>query len=385
MSIYNSFKLYKNFKNYYTLKEIIKDLLDYNIYILNMPLYLLNSLLWKKYQKKFKIKNILLIYWGAIGDVIYATSVLNPLKNRYPDAKISFITNKNGKTIFTALANEIIEFDKSKENLLKFIKNLRNRKFDIVLNLKFDSDRAALITILSRSKFKVGCGPRHWLLFYNLKGKPALTITHQIERFSNILNAIGINEKISPSIYIDKESENFASKFWKEKRLKNKKVIMIHPGAKEEYKRWRIENFKELIKLLLKNYNFKILIAYGPYEKDLILKLKKELKNNKNIIIAPETKDIIKFAAILARCNYFIGNCSAPMTVAVALKIPSFIIMGPNNPVVWSPYGEIHKFILPKIRCKKCHLPCKKNYLCQTSIKFEDVFNLIKYNLVVHP
>jgi len=377
---------YYTYRNYYTLKEIIKDSLDFVFYIITRPFYWINFYRWQLYQKKHKIEKILLIYWGAIGDILTSTTAVAGIRKKYPEAKITFIGNKTIKHIFGDIINKFIEYDKFKmKNLSHFfniIKKVRNETYDLCINLVFSSDRASLITLLSKAKYKAGAGPRHWSLFYHLKSKPIYTITHQIKRFLNILEAVGItNDNIAPTIEIDNESKKFADNFWKLNKLKNERVIMIHPGAKEEYKRWPIENYKKLITGILEKYKCKIILGWGSYDKYIALNLKKEF-HNKSVILSPKTEDIIKFAALVDKCDYFIGNCSAPMTVAVAVNTPSVIIMGPNNPVVWSPYGKIHRFLLPKFRCKKCIRPCKKNFLCQNTITVEDVLN--NFFILVH-
>lgn len=376
-------KKYFIYWNYYSVKCIIKDLLDFIFYIILKPFALFNYYRWKRYQKEHKIKNILIICWGASGDIITASSAIAAIRKKYSDSKITFLGSKHINDIFPDFSaiNHFIDYNKIKKiNFIYFIKELRKTEYDLAVNLNWSSDRAALITILSKAKFTAGAGPRHWQIFYHLKSKPAYTITHQIERFINIVKAIGINEKdIKPVISLRKESRKKAENFWVKNKL-GKKVIMIHPGAKEEYKRWNIKNYIKLAGKLIELFNVQIIIGWGPKEYELALLLKKNVKSNK-IIIAYETKDINEFAALVSKCFLFIGNCSAPMNASVAVGTPCVIIMGPNNPVVWSPYGKEHSFLIPVTRCRNCKLPCTKEYICQESIKVDDVLTKVKEKL----
>lgn len=377
-------KKYFLYKNYYGLKEIIKDILDLTFYLFLRPFGWLGEWRWRLYQKKHEIKEILIIFWGAVGDVISSSTVIWAVRQAYPYAEISFLGSSFIYQIFPGqkVINKFIDYDRTrKTRIIGLIRMLRHTRYDLAINLKWSSDRSALMTILCNAKFKLGSGPRHWQFFYNLKARPAYTIIHQVERFQNLIYACGIKSGLfKPVVIISPDSKMRINLFWKKNGLDKKKVILLHPGAKEECKKWDIKNYSRIIQYIDQYFPFTVLIAWGPNEYHLAAYLKKQNKTNK-VIIGPKTNNINELAALIQKSKLFIGNNSAPMNVAVAVDTPSVIIMGSQNPVVWSPYGNIHSYLLPDVRCKECKTPCTKNYMCQRSILVKDVFKVIREKL----
>ncbi len=381
-NFWNNFKTYYLQNNYLSIKEIFKDILDFTFYLYMRPFHWFNFWRWQGYKKNKGIKNIFMLTWGAVGDMISSSSVIDAVRQEYPDAHITFLGSNSIQHIFSipSVINEFIDYDEwKKKDFFQLIKMLRKKKFDVGINLKWSSDRAALITLLSRPKFTVGSGPRHWQLFYDLKGKPAYTTKHQIDRHIDIIRAMGISKNnIKPIIYLKQESKILADKFWQENNLREKKVIMVHPGASHITKQWPIDYFYNFVERIIKEFNCYILLAWGNEKEYQSIQFIQNKINDKRILLTPQTKSINILAGLIGLSDLFIGNCSAPMNVAVAMDIPSVIIMGMNNPFVWAPYGEKHRYITSPQRCKKCKTPCTEDYLCQKSITVDNVFNLVQ-------
>ncbi|MBU1076039.1 MAG: glycosyltransferase family 9 protein [Spirochaetes bacterium] len=386
-SVLDFFRPYFIYPQYYGIREVSKDLAGLVIYCITRPMYWIHFLRWKRYQQKKKVKKILILFWGAVGDIVTCSTAIWSIKNSFPKAEITFLGSNAINRIFPGgnVIDHFIHYDQYKKeikkNFFKSITVFRKERFDLCINLKWNSDRAAMITILSRSRFTVGSGPRHWSLLYHLASAPVYTTRHQVDRFKDIIGALGIETKNSrPLMLISKESEKFTEKFWKTNKLKNHKVILVHPGAKEDYKRWPLKNFKNIISEILRLNKYKIVIGWAGKEIKLAQAIQKELKN-KNIILSSETPTINYLAGLIKKSDLFFGNCSAPMNVAVAVGTLSVVVMGSNNPLTWSPYGKRHRYILPKIRCRKCSLPCTEDYICQESILPKEVWNILKKKL----
>ncbi|MDD5066950.1 MAG: glycosyltransferase family 9 protein [bacterium] len=384
MRLFDSLKIYSSYRNYYSIKEVIKDLLDFLFFILLRPFSRLHTLRWEQYQKKNTVKNVLIVFWGAAGDMITSSAAIKAVRDAYPGSCITFLGSSSVFQLFPGqkAVNRFIDYDKARrESIFRLIREIRKIKYDLAVNLKWSSDRAAFMVRASGARFTAGSGPRHWQLFYHLKARPAYTTSHQVERFIRIAEALGIERKgLRPVIELSRESRRMAGTFWKQKLLNGKKVIMVHPGAKEEYKRWPVRNFTELVRQLVRSYPYPVIVAWGPKEHELALSLQREIRSDR-VIVCPETRNNNELAGFLKLCKLFTGNCSAPMNVAVAVDTASVVIMGPNNPVVWPPFGAKHRFVIPDVRCKKCTLPCQEKYICQTSIRVESVLDAVREEL----
>ena len=70
-----------------------------------------------------KEKKILIIRFGAIGDVVHSTIISTAIKNKYPQYKIHFLTLPYIKEMLKNDFNfkKIFEFDDSKKNNLLYL------------------------------------------------------------------------------------------------------------------------------------------------------------------------------------------------------------------------------------------------------------------------
>ena len=88
-------------------------------------------------------KNILIFGHSNIGDVCYDLAVVDPLRKKFPQARITFLTTARCKGIVDGYKgiDKIIIFDRKAKNKsfvsqLQFIFILRKEKFDLTVVLK---------------------------------------------------------------------------------------------------------------------------------------------------------------------------------------------------------------------------------------------------------
>ncbi|MDX1799120.1 MAG: hypothetical protein R3255_10765, partial [Candidatus Lokiarchaeia archaeon] len=115
------------------------------------------------FHKEYKIKcdfcdnydpvkfKILIIKLDAIGDVLRTTSILQPLKLKYPDSHITWCTKKNAKDLFiqNGYVDEIITIEEDAQF------RLSTEEFDILINLD-SSKKSSAIAAMVKSKVKKG-------------------------------------------------------------------------------------------------------------------------------------------------------------------------------------------------------------------------------------
>ncbi|MCS7228531.1 MAG: glycosyltransferase family 9 protein [Candidatus Kryptonium sp.] len=325
--------------------------------------------------QKEKINKILVIKLRAIGDVLLSTVVLKNLRHNFPNAKIDFLTEPPSREIIEGnpFVDELIIFERHKNDLKKFWE-LSNRKYDLVIDL-FCNPRSALLTFITRAKYRVGYAFRGRGYAYNIKLKPRKEVHHNVEFNLDALRSIGL-EIIDKKIYmpLSEESENFAKNFWEENNLNNEMVVAINPSGTWETKRWGLEKFAKLGDMIAKNLNAKILILWGNAEE---LEDAKKIDSMMNLkpIIPPKTS-LKQLASILKRCSFTISNDSGPMHISTAVGTPTLGIYGPTNPYAQGPYGEKHLWIRKEsLECIACNLTkCPIGNVCMRDLSVETVY-----------
>ena len=89
-----------------------------------------------------------------------------------------------------------------------------------------------------------------------------------------------------------------------------------------------------------------------------------------------------QLAAIIDNCNVFIGNDSAPMHIAAAVKTPVVSLFGPTDPKEKAPLNYKHIYLYAGLNCSPCYhdgkYPDCKTQECLRKILPEDVLDAIQ-------
>lgn len=148
---------------------------------------------------------------------------------------------------------------------------------------------------------------------------------------------------------------------------KQRNLCIIHPGSGSKKKNPELSFFIKLEKIL-RNRGFKIQYLLGPAEKKLTGKFK-------NFLYVEDTLEIAK---ILLKANLYIGLDSGISHLSSYLGIPSIIIFGPTEPMVWHPIGE-NFFIIREESCPPCFPNvCEKKECLDEKLLIERVVQKLK-------
>jgi ADP-heptose:LPS heptosyltransferase len=271
---------------------------------------------------------ILILLASGIGNSIMFSPTLSELKKNYPDSQIDIFAYKKAFAepfSGSKIINKIYNY-----NGIKTILKLRKNNYDVSLTA-FPSNRwqfnlfAFLVGAKKRLTHSYHIGKIQTLSFlqnYKILADEKILDVDQNLNLLKLLN-LKLPSKKEVSFFIDKKNKEFAEKFIEKNKLKNKKLIGVHPGSGPlEYKRVPTSKFAELIK---KNSNKDsvVLIFGSPDESKIKKDLQKKIKN-KNYIIETNLKDT---AALIKQCNLFITNDTGLMHIASTSKKTKIIAL----------------------------------------------------------
>lgn len=333
---------------------------------------------------KNKVNRILVIRTDRIGDVILSTPTVRALREIFPKGFISFLTTPYTKDLVSENKdiNELIVYERKSPLCQKvnFLKRLREYKFDLVVILSpfFES---AFFGYLSGAPFRIG---------YSLSGSDFLLTTRidiknrykpEIETCLDVVRAIGIDTYDKrPKLPLSQEAENYAGNFFAEHRiLSSDLTICIHPGGYEEHTRWMLDRYAKVADVLINRYQAKVILLGSMADKEIIDNIIRWMSQKP---ILPDLGDSLqKLAAIIKRCDVFLGNNSGPIHIAAVVGTPVVAIFGAIHPLEhenkWGPFGEGHIIVRKKIDCQDCHPGYCKDYKCMSMITVEDVLEAL--------
>ncbi len=279
-----------------------------------------------------RIKNIIVIRLDRkIGNLILSLPLIRGLKEVFPDASISiFVCRENSDVVKNnPYIKEVLIFEHKKyiKNplcLLKLLKEVRKRNFDLAIDCSnpcSTSITSCLIAYLSRAFLRVGFKKEYSDIFLNLLVTPDLN-KHYIDIQ---LDLIRIFKKDLPilkgNLYLNKEEKEEAESFFSCYRGKNL-IGMWIGGAKE--KRWKIENFIELKLKLEENKNNAVFLFYGVDEKKMVNDINYDVR-------LYEFTSVRKLASFISFLDVFICGDTGPLHISYIVDTPSIGIFLHNN------------------------------------------------------
>jgi len=343
-----------------------------------------------------KPKKILVIRLDHIGDVLMTTPFIRSLKKHFPCATITMVVKK--LTFDTVIHNPYIDeievYNSSwtipkiegntKQGMMDFIRlflKLRKEKYDVAFDLKGDF-RNILIMYLSGAKRRIGYGIRGGgfmltdVVNYNAE-------EHEIDKNLSLLKPLNLSSTIQePEIFVSEEDEEAVRSILREIGIqKTRLMIGIHAGGASLYKRWPEEKFVKLIKLLKREGEAQILIFGGHYERNVISKIRRKIREN-GVFIMPELT-LCQMASAFARCHAVICNDSGAMHVAIAAKTPVIAIFGPTFADRFGPKDlKRNRVVCSRMDCSPCWNPdtsigCRER-TCLNNVTVNEVFEAVK-------
>jgi predicted lipopolysaccharide heptosyltransferase III len=324
------------------------------------------------------MNNILVIKLRYIGDVLLATPVLRALRERFPEACLTMAVNRGTEEVLKRNpdVNEVLVVEHGGLGAqLRFARDLRRRCFDCVLDLT-DGDRSAILTRLSGAPVRIGFNDEHrWrgLLYTSVVQVPEGF--HRVEHDLEAVRPLGIIPKAGPLVLrTDPEDEEGVSRLLSELGVSGSRLVMIQPGARYWFKAWPAERFAELADRLTDVFGCRIMVGGDGRDQDIAATICEKARSSPAVLAGRTT--LLQYAAIVKRCDLFVGNDNGPMHMAAALGVPVVALFGPSDPREWGPRGEKVQVLYKGLDCRRCfHPTCERGEeSCMKQISVEEVF-----------
>jgi len=138
--------------------------------------------------------------------------------------------------------------------------------------------------------------------------------------------------------------------------------IALHPGSGSESKNWPEEHWCQLIALLLKQGNVKLVLVGGEAESERVRRLASKFPIPRLRLSLNEP--LARVARELAGCRIFVGHDSGITHLAAALGVRCVVLWAQTNEKVWRPLGEMAHIL--------------KQYNNTTPVEPRAVFKIVK-------
>jgi len=316
-----------------------------------------------------KIRRILAVRNDRFGEFLLNIPAFRALKETFPKAELTVVVDSPVRGLAGAVPfiDKIIEWPGREHNFFEIAylsgKLMRGR-FDlcVILNPSKEFNIAAYAAgIPLRAGYD-----RKWgfLLTHKIKDLKSLCQKHEVEynlelvslvqaKTDNTALALTIGEDIEKAV-LKECGLDYPSEY-----------IAIHPWTSDPIKKWSVNNFQELAKRIIKEFNIRLILIGGgenlPESQILFSGL------GHNFINLTGKINLVHLAALLKMCKLLISLDSGPAHLAACVGTPVIALFRNDLPGKkakrWGPWGS-------------GHLVIEKNSL--SDITVDEVFQKIK-------
>jgi lipopolysaccharide heptosyltransferase II len=308
---------------------------------------------------------ILILKPSSLGDVVQAIPVLRLLKLHWPDSEIFWWIE--------AALSPLLEEDPDLAGVVRFdrrgwalpvnwpevwhsVRWMRRQSFDLVIDLQC-LFRSGTFAWLANGKLLVGLDePREGARgFYDLIARRESFHTHAVDWYLSLLKVLHV--PVHWNFNWLPEHPRISAEVKRKWETDSAKWILIQPGARWVNKRWPVENYSNLIRLLAaERPEFRFAIMGSQEDKAFGEVLEKaDPKRCLDLtgkVSLPEMVEWIRLSSLM------ITNDTGPMHVAAALAKPVVAVFGPTEPRRTGPYRQLQNVVRIDLPCA----PCLKSY-----------------------
>ncbi|MCX8156659.1 MAG: lipopolysaccharide heptosyltransferase II [Verrucomicrobiae bacterium] len=310
---------------------------------------------------------ILLLKPSSLGDVAQAVPVLRLLRRWRPEAEIWWWIEKD----YAAL----LEGDPDLTGLYRFdrrgwrhgrgwlgwwdtVQQMRSRRFDWVIDLQ-SLARSGVFAWLANGALLAGLedGREGAHGFYDLCVPRPHPLAHAVDWYVSVLRRLGVPTTL-PFVWLPPRfaAHRSITQRW---RPEGKVWVAMAPGARWPNKRWPVEHFSTLARLLVAAHPAIQIVVMGgaadsPLAQAIAVEAPGRILNLAGQTTLPETVEWLRLVSVV------VTNDTGPMHIAAALRTPVVALFGPTEPARTGPYGQpqnVLQLSLPCVPCMKatCH------------------------------
>jgi heptosyltransferase-1 len=338
---------------------------------------------------------ILILKPSSLGDVIHALPVLRLLKSHLPQSEIHWWVDRGLQPLLEGDRDltGVFTFERKRwagphrwPEMLDSVRSMRARQFDWAIDLQ-GLARSGIFAWLANAGLTIGLdnareGSREGArAFYDVTPPCAAPNTHAVDRYLAVLpllkvpvhwNFEWLPRRPEVAARID-EKWNPGAGPW----------IVLLPGARWNNKRWPLENFVELVRLMRGLGGLKFVILGGADDRERGETITAE--NPGSCLNLAGQTSLWEMIEWVRRGRLVIANDTGPMHVAAALGRPLIALFGPTNPRRTGPYGKLNRVLqlnsLPCIPCLKSTCSYAIPLACLTRLTAAQVFAKVRAEL----
>jgi glycosyltransferase involved in cell wall biosynthesis/predicted O-methyltransferase YrrM/cyclopropane fatty-acyl-phospholipid synthase-like methyltransferase/Tfp pilus assembly protein PilF len=314
-------------------------------------------------------QRILFVRTDSIGDAVLASSMLEPIRKKFPQAKLAILCQQHVADLFVACpsADSIICYDRKKMDSpaerAQIVAEIAAFNPDLILNSVRSRDHLSNeLTLAFRNA-------RHVAIESDLNNISAVDHQSSLAGYEQLIPSSGTHKAelarhadflrgleletgpLQPAIWTASADEELASAFFQQEKLDPTRTLALFPFTQHHCKDY--PGFAEALKSFA-GWNF--LIFGGPETQQPCESLAKKL-SGQAWNLAGRTS-LRQMAALIRRCRMLIGSDSCGPHIACAAGVPNIVLLGGGHFGRFMPYSPLTSAVSLPLDCFDCVWDC---------------------------
>jgi heptosyltransferase I len=282
---------------------------------------------------------ILLVRLSAFGDIIHTLPALCALRRHYPEARIDWLVSRKCSDLLEDHPDidGLHLLDRTPRGFLSMRRELQKEAFDVCIDFQ-GLIKSGVLTRLSGAPRRIGrhaaaCRESLAAAFYTERGQPRKD--HVIEQNIELVQALGVRE-VALRYRLALPMVDVPPPF-------DTRPIAINIGAAWPTKKYPLEKWAELARLIHDELRREVVIFWGPGEEqdaECVCRLAPFA------VRAPKTT-YRQMGRLLTCCAALVSSESGPLHLSIAVGVPCVCLIGVTDPKRNGPLDPRSKVVLP--------------------------------------
>ena len=297
-----------------------------------------------------RLDRVCIVMMSAVGDAVHVLPVVNALKRHHPSAHVTWVLQPGPATLVRGHphVDDIVIFDRSRgrQAFLDVRRELRARRFDLVLNLQVYF-KAGIVTSFTRAPVKLGfdrarARDLNWL-FTTHRIAPHPEGQHVQDQYFEFLDALGVpHEPVEWGLGPSPAERAWQREFYS---TIDRPAAAIVVATSKAQKDWLPERWAEVCDRLSADYGLQPVLVGGRSEREVAAE-RVIMERARHAPVSALGSGLRKLVSILDGAALVLSPDTGPLHMSVALGRPVVSLIGYSNPKRVGPYRKYRDLMI---------------------------------------
>jgi ADP-heptose:LPS heptosyltransferase len=178
--------------------------------------------------------------------------------------------------------------------------------------------------------------------------RPDIFTLHQTDYFLTCLDSTA-SMTAEPLVELAADALLWCDNFDRRTEIGRAPFLIMAPGSGSQGKNWPEAHYLQVAQWWREQFGGKVVAVIGPVEAE-----RHGFEYLSSCCQVASGLDLAQLAALIARCDVYVGNDSGVSHLAAAVGARTVAIFGPSNDRQWAPRGSRVSILRHQIACSPC-------------------------------